>query len=250
MILKSFLEILYPDNLYCHCCGKIIDWSRTYGLCDQCMEQIKWTGDRRCIKCGKTLSENNPLDICYNCKENKHVFRRGFTCSEYGSINRSMIYSLKYDEKPAISRTIGEIMADRMLSEFTASELQERYSLLVPVPVSEERMQTRGYNQAALIAEYFAKGTGLSFYGEILERCKSTEAMRGLTPEQRRLNLQDSFEVIGYMKAKIPGADCLIVDDIMTTGATADTIATVLYHNDAHSVDFLSFANGADVIKS
>lgn len=250
MILKSILEALYPDNLYCHCCGKIIDWSRAYGLCDKCMEQIKWVGDRRCVKCGKILSENNPLDICYNCKENKHVFRRGFTCSEYGNINRSMIYSLKYDEKPAISRAIGEIMADRMLSEYTMSELRERYSLLVPVPVSVERMQTRGYNQAALIAEYFAKGTGLTFDGEILERCRSTEAMRGLTPEQRRLNIHGSIQVLEYMKDRVLNADCLIVDDIMTTGTTADEIATVLYHNGAHSVDFISFANGADVIKS
>lgn len=196
------------------------------------------------------MSDNNPLTICYNCKENKHVFRRGFSCSEYGSINRSMIYSLKYDEKPEIARAIGEIMADRMLSEFTAEELQQRYDLIVPVPIAGDRMSVRGYNQAALIAEFFADKSGLKYDGEVLIRRAHTEAMKGLTPEQRRLNLQDSFEVIGYMKAGIIGADCLIVDDIMTTGATADAIATVLYQNGANAVDILSFANGADVIKS
>ena len=250
MGIRSIFNLLYPDNLYCHCCGKIIDWSRTYGLCDNCMTQIKWVGERRCVKCGKVLSENNPLDICYNCKEHEHVFRQGFTCTEYGTINRSMIYSLKYDDKPAVSRDIGTIMADRMLSEFTPSELGKRYTLIVPVPLSRERMLNRGYNQAAMIAEEFAKKTGLPYDGEVLERCKYTEAMRGLTPEQRRLNLKGSFEVINYMKNRVNDADCLVIDDIMTTGTTADEIARLLYQEGANSVDFLSFANGADVIKS
>ena len=80
--------------------------------------------------------------------------------------------------------------------------------------------------------------------------------MKGLTPAERRANLSGSFALIGSANGSAlgshpaAGASCLIIDDIMTTGATADEIATVLYSGGAANVDFLSFASGADVIKS
>lgn len=249
-LMEMLAERIYPGELYCLCCGKAIDWSRPYGLCDNCMTNMKWATGRLCKKCGKLLSENNPGDTCYNCRAIAHNFNHGYTCTEYGEVGRAMVYALKYDEKPAIARSIGEIMADRMLSEFTKEELASCYDLLVPVPVASERLATRGYNQAALIAEYFADHTGLPFRGEVMRRCKETTAMKGLTPAERRRNLSGSFALIGSARDDITGASCLIIDDIMTTGATADEIAGVLYENGAANVDFLSFASGADVIKS
>lgn len=274
--MEMLAERIYPGELYCLCCGKAIDWSRPYGLCDSCMTNMKWATGRLCKKCGKLLSDNNPEDICYNCRAIAHSFNRGYTCTEYGEVGRAMVYALKYDEKPAIARSIGEIMADRMLSEFTKEELASRYDLLVPVPVASQRLATRGYNQAALIAEFFADNTGLPFRGEVMRRCKETTAMKGLTPAERRRNLSGSFALISGANGSalshalaegfalspalaggsaldstpVTGASCLIVDDIMTTGATADEIATVLYSGGAANVDFLSFASGADVIKS
>lgn len=252
-LMEMLAERIYPGELYCLCCGKAIDWSRPYGLCDNCMTNMKWATGRICKKCGKLLSENNPEDICYNCRAIAHKFNRGYTCTEYGEIGRAMVYALKYDEKPAIARSIGEIMADRMLSEFTKEELAARYNLLVPVPVAAERLATRGYNQAALIAEFFAEKTGLPYSGEVLKRCNETAKLKGLTPAERRMSLHDSFALIAGSAARpnpVIGASCLIIDDIMTTGATADEIAGVLYNNGATNVDFLSFASGADVIKS
>lgn len=249
-ILSELAERIYPGELYCHCCGKAIDWSRPYGLCDDCMRGIRWTNGRRCNRCGKLLSDNNPDDVCYNCKANSHTFDHGFTCTEYDAHDRSMVYSMKYDDKPAIARALGEIMADRMLSEFTPAELQDRYDMLVPIPISDDRRSIRGYNQAALLAEFFAEKTGLNYSGEILTRTKETTAMKGLTPDERRLNLQGCFGLRRGTEREIRGASCLVIDDIVTTGATVDAAAAVLKENGARNVDFLSFASGADVIKS
>ena len=196
------------------------------------------------------LSENNPDDICYNCKENEHTYNQGYSCSEYEAHDRSLVYSLKYDDKPAIARALGVIMADRMLSEFTPSDLAAKYDILVPIPISDDRRGTRGYNQAALLAEFFAEKTGLECSGEILVRTKETVAMKGLTPIERRLNLQGCFGLKRGVEDKVRGASCLIIDDIVTTGSTVDAAATVLKENGARNVDFLSFAIGADVVKS
>lgn len=249
-LLNALAERLYPGELYCVCCGKIIDWSRPYGLCDNCMENIKWTKGRLCSKCGKMLSPSNQGKVCCNCRANNHSFDRGFACTEYGMYDRSLVFALKSGEKPAIARILGEIMADRMLSEFTKAELRNRYDLLVPVPVTEERILTRGYNQAALISEYFAEKTGLAYNGEILYRKQDTAKMKGLTPTERRINVRGSFDIIKSKKDCVYNASCLIIDDIITTGATADEMAMVLKNNGANRIDILSFANGADVIKS
>lgn len=249
-LLNSIAERIYPAQLYCHSCGKIIDWSRPYGLCDNCMKNMRWAGGRLCDKCGKLLSVNNPDTTCYNCKETAHNFSKGYTCSEYNAYNRAMIYALKYDNKPAIARTIGEIMADKMLQEFSPEELAAKYDLIVPVPVSSSRLSTRGYNQAALIAEYFAECACLTYNGEILRRIKDTDKMKGLTPAERRHTIRGSFDIIPGREKSVRGSNCLIVDDIQTTGATADEVAAVLLENGAKNVEFLSFASGADVIKS
>ena len=249
-LLDRFLETIYPDNLYCLCCGKAIDWSRPYSLCDSCMREIRWTSGRLCSKCGKMLSLNNPDNICYNCKEHDHIYVQGYSCSEYEAHDRSLVYSLKYDDKPAIARTIGEIMADRMLAAYTKEELLNKYDVLVPVPISHERRLARGYNHAALIAEYFAEKSGLPYNGEILVRERETAAMKGLTPAERKLNLNGCFGLIEQAADIIDGASCLIIDDIVTTGATVDEIAKLLYDNGARNVDFASFAIGADVVKS
>lgn len=249
-LFTELAERIYPGELYCLCCGKAIDWSRPYSICDNCMGEIKWASGRLCRKCGKMLSQNNPADICYNCKENEHTYDQGYSCTEYEAHDRSLVYSLKYDDKPAIARIIGEIMADRMLAAYTKEELADKYDVLVPVPISHERKMTRGYNHAALIAEYFAEKTGLSYSGEILVRDRETAAMKGLTPIERRLNLQGCFDLKRGAGDKVRGASCLIIDDIVTTGSTVDAVAAVLKENNAVNVDFLSFAIGADVVKS
>ena len=137
-----------------------------------------------------------------------------------------------------------------MLQEYSTNELSARYDLLVPVPISRDRLYTRGYNQAALIAEYFAERTCLAYNGEILRRIKDTDKMKGLTPAERRRNIRGSFGIIPGREKLVKGANCLVIDDIQTTGATADEVASVLLENGAKNVEFLSFASGADVIKS
>ena len=260
VMAEDALDLVYPPALYCICCGKIIDETRPYRLCNDCMDGMKWATEQTCAKCGKRLSAVNPGRICFSCREHPHQFDRGFTCAEYGTHERAMVFALKYNGRSDIAETIGEIMADRMLSEFGQEELSDMYDLVLPVPVHPHKKRTRGYNQAALIAESFCSRTGLKCNDSILIRVRETHVMRSLGPDQRRENIRGAFALKRSGERETAGKRILLIDDIYTTGATVDEIASLLKHPGssggkdpgagAERVDFLSFASGADVVKT
>ncbi|MBR7088336.1 MAG: ComF family protein [Mogibacterium sp.] len=249
-IAGAALDLIYPPALYCVCCGKIIDETRCYRLCNECMDGIKWIGSRVCVKCGRRLNESNPTDTCFNCREHPHNYDRGYTCTEYGTHERAMVFALKYDGRSDIASVIGEIMADRMLAEFTPCELQTMFDVILPVPVHPHKRNRRGYNQAALIADEFARRTGLRSDDTVLARVKETHVMKYLGPDQRRENIRGAFLIRAGRGSAVAGRRILLLDDIYTTGATVDELAHLLKSNGAAEVDFLTFASGADMIKA
>ncbi|MBR2674357.1 MAG: ComF family protein [Mogibacterium sp.] len=246
--LNGILELLYPPNIYCICCGKIIDSSRTYSMCNDCIGSIRWVGGRNCTKCGKGLNENNPKDICFDCSGQAHSFDRGFICSEYGVHEKTLLYELKYASEGYIGETLGEIAYDRMAAELGEETLAASYDMVIPVPIYKLREQRRGFNQAELIAKSFAKRAGLNLEREIIIRTKATAAMKGLDAAERRANISGAFEIRARKLPLIKGAKILLVDDIYTTGATLDEAASVLKAAGASKVDFIAFASGADIL--
>lgn len=258
-MIKQILDRIYPGDLYCICCGKIIDESRTFGLCDECMKSIKWNNGRTCEKCGRRLSKNNERNICFNCLEHSHKFRKGYSCSEYGTHERYVAMRFKYGDKLFIGEKLGEMLANCMQAALGTDVLPFAYDLLVPVPLYHEKELARGYNQSEIAAAHFAQIShlevrnlktkfGIPNIQEPVKRICETKPMKGLNPTERRENIRNSFAIKEEFKDEIKGANCLIIDDIYTTGATVDEIAGILYENGANSVDFLSFASGPDVI--
>ncbi len=244
------LDLIYPEGLYCISCGKIIDDSRTYRLCDDCMKSVNWITDRHCARCGKPLSENNPGELCFSCTDRirtdrEPAFDRGFACAGYGACEQAVIFSFKYGYRSDIGDTLGEIMYDRMTAEFEPDELSAMYDMVVPVPVFKEKKKKRGFNHAELMAEAFAKRAGIKCEPDLIIRTRETLPMKGLSPGERRDNVSGAFAVRERKKALTAGACILIVDDIYTTGSTIEEIASLL--SDAARVDFLTFAAGADL---
>ena len=241
----SILNLIYPPGLYCLCCGKIISADRTYLLCNECMDGFKWAIGRSCLKCGKPLSDSNTRNICFSCTEHAHRYRRAFTCCEYGSHEQTLLYKLKYGSATYIAPVIGEIMHDRL----AGIERADDYDLILPAPSHRSRALRRGYNQAELIADELSKRSGIRSRADILVRTTHTKALRSMTPEERRAALRGVFAVNEGKSKLIEGRRILLVDDIYTTGATADAISEVLYEQGAKCVDIMSFASGADVVK-
>ena len=222
---NSALDLIYPPDLYCICCGKIIDSTRTYRLCNECMDGIKWANERLCIKCGKLLSASNPGNICFNCREHPHQFDRGYTCAEYGTHERAMVFALKYHSRADIGVTIGEIMADRMLAEYSISDLRRMYDAVIPVPVHSSKKAIRGYNQAELLARACAEIMGFPFE-ETLEKFKRTKPQHKINAKERIKNVRGAFRLLDSKSVK--GKHVLLIDDIITTGNTLGECAKVL----------------------
>ena len=257
------LDLVYPPGLYCISCGKIIDDSRTYRLCNDCMKSMNWITDRHCGKCGRPLADTDPGNLCFGCSQREAAgrmfsFDKGYACAGYGSCEQAVIFALKYGSRADIGDTLGEILYDRMLAEYEADELDGMYDIVMPVPVHSEKKGIRGFNQADLIGKGFAERAGLHYDPNVLIRRRKTLPMKGLGPEERRENICGAFSIRQRKLSMVEGARILLIDDIFTTGATIDEIAGILkdpwnddedrMHNGAARVDFLAFAGGADII--
>lgn len=241
---RGLLDLVYPSNLYCISCDKIIDTSRPYSLCNDCMDSIKWITERSCTKCGKALSKVNPKSICYSCSEHSHIYRKGYSCAEYGMHERSILYKLKYHHDTAVAPKLGEAIYDMLTARQAPS-----YDVIIPVPSHQAKKLERGYNQAELIASEVAIRLNTKLLSDVIVRTSETKALRSKTPDERKRELQGAFALSERYKGELCGLDVLIIDDIYTTGATIDAVSKVAFEGKARFVDFASFASGADVVK-
>lgn len=240
---EGFLDLIYPSNIYCISCGNIIDDSRPYSLCDACVRTLKWANGRTCRLCGKILQEDYAPDLCTDCEEAGHVFEKGFTCVEYGSAERELIHQFKYKDKAYLGRKLAEIMYDRIQPEGLKPDL------ILPVPMFRRKERKRGYNQAAVLAANLAKHMGLPCERKLLVRVVETEAMSRLGALGRRRNIREVFSVPQGKAERLAEKTVLLVDDIYTTGSTADACTAALLEAGAARVFVFTFASGANLQK-
>ena len=287
-IIKGIDEAVFPSNIYCMLCGAMIDASRPYSLCDECVKKMHWINEgvqedgsvqRVCAKCGKALPPAYRGKLCYDCMTVSHYFEKGFSCLTYGLHERELMMDLKYNGRSSIATKMGEVMFDRMASKLItgvpdadgviatmqgadgviASDPERLViDVVVPVPVSAERLRKRGYNQAAIMAKAFvrkwreARSADGAFAKApelrtgALRRTKNTQMLRGLNPSERALAMKGAFEVTASGEKAILGKTVLLIDDIYTTGATADACSLALIEKDAKKVYVLTLASGGN----
>ncbi len=240
---EGFLDLIYPSNIYCISCGNIIDDSRPYALCDTCVRTMKWANGRTCSCCGKMLQDDYGPDLCTDCSVGEHVFRKGFSCVEYGPAERELIHRFKYRDQAYLGRKLAEMMCDRIRPEDLKPDL------IVPVPMFRKKEKKRGYNQAAVLAVSLARYLDIPCDVNVLIRRADTEAMSNLGASERRRNIQEVFFIRHDKMGEPKGKRILLVDDIYTTGSTADACATVLLRAGASDVFLYAFSSGANLVK-
>ncbi len=220
----GLLDLIYPENLYCSCCGDSMESSRVHGLCDNCIAQIDW-------------QTGNP----FRSVMEDFSFYDVWPCCRYGFFARRIIFALKQDGQRHIARGIGLLLAERAEAGIRGGA---RIDALVPVPMHPEKQRKRGFNQSALLARYAAQALGLPLW-DVLEKPNPTQSMRLSDGITRRNLLQGAFRVKD--KAKLSGESLLLVDDVLTTGSTADACAKALLFGGAERVFVLCFAAAAGV---
>lgn len=216
-------DLVFPPGLYCNCCGKFTDASRTYGLCDHCIERMRF--GMKEIKWGK--SED---------------FDAAAYAMEYGLYERRLIFSLKYDRRTYMSSVIANILFDAM-REFLVKNGRCPWfasDMIVPVPISKKRLKSRGFNQTEKIGRHLSIMTGIRMNNHCLMRAKDTTAQRSLSPMEREKNMSGAFVVPEKSCGQINGKSILLLDDIYTTGATAAACCRSLRAAGAEKIYFLS----------
>lgn len=234
------MESIFPSNIYCICCGSLIDKNRIYSLCDSCSTSIHWINGKACEICGKELPHNYHGARCYNCMVREHAFLRGCSTMTYGLMERQMILDYKYNGKGYMGIYFGDMLTDKLTSLVFPVEC------VVPVPIHKSRERSRGYNQTAIMAKRLCYNTGLNYRERGLVRIKETTLLRSMSPLERENTMRDAFAVTEYEKQYIDGMSILLVDDIITTGATADACAKTLLEGGAREVYLITLAAGGN----
>jgi ComF family protein len=191
-----------------------------------------------CSRCGDTLDRPYYSDLCRACRMAPPPFAKAVAYGRYDGGMREAIHALKYDGLHPAARGLGQMLAQAIAG--LAGEAP-REMLVVPVPLHRSKYAQRGFNQARALAEEALRELKkthpwwqLTLAPSTLLRLRRTESQAGLTPRQRRQNVRGAFSVADA--GRVAAAHILLIDDILTTGATARAAAQALVKAGAESV--------------
>ena len=214
-------KYIFPKGLYCVVCGKYIDDKRKYGLCDHCIRRMNFG-----------CSE-------FDCSP---YFDYGFAAMGYGLYERRLIFNLKYDGKTYMAPIIADIIYDAIYEQVSmrgGCPLLDA-DFIVPVPLHEKRLRERGFNQTVKISKHLGNKLAIPADEDVLIRNKETHTQRALSREDRKLNMENVFEVSAHKVNKVKNSKIIILDDIYTTGATANSCAKTLKESGAKKIYVLT----------
>ena len=224
---KQLLDFALPAR--CAGCGTIVD--EAHSFCAACWTQIEFLGDGGCTTCGLPL-EATDAELCGVCVAMLPRIQRTRSAVAYGDRARDVAVRLNYGRKVALARTMARFMAPLVRADGDA--------ILVPVPLHRSRLWQRGFNQSALVARELAKATGFRSDPHLLKRVKRTPALKGMSLNQRRKTVTGAFGV--DPSAELEGRTVVLIDDVLTTGSTANACARALQRARAKRVDLISWA--------
>jgi ComF family protein len=236
-LIQRLLNIVFPVPKLCLACGHDSD---NYDLCPNCRRLVVLKdGFLSCQKCGRYLYSNyvnqNVFCLCRECDVRMPIYSIARSLGPYGGVLKEMIYSFKYQGHRSLADVFGMMLADLFLKEPMLTSID----VLIPVPLSKEKNLSRGYNQSEILAHKMGKLLNLPVNCSLL-RTRCTSSQSKLSKKEREKNIMGAFALNGVISNK----KVVLVDDILTTGATVCECTVVLLKGGASSVSVLSLASG------
>jgi ComF family protein len=204
-------------------------------VCTVCEIELPWLGDH-CLTCALPLPA--PGLTCGHCLKQPPAFEQVIAPWIYSFPVDSLITRFKHNAKWPFGRLLAELLAQYLQHRFE-DDLQ-RPDALIPVPLANRRLRQRGFNQAAMLAHWLSTSLDIPCDERLLLRTQDTDAQQALNAEARRKNLRNAFALAPG--AVVKGRHLALVDDVLTTGATAQALARLLMDAGAARVDVYCLA--------
>lgn len=231
---KNFINgaknVLFPVNLTCEVCGK--DVFENERFCPDCLKTLPFNDKYICLKCGRAIQENYP--VCLQCKSNMPIYSAARSAFLYEGDIIKLIRKFK---------TGAKYLAD-LFSEYLEKTFIEYYGgadYILSVPMTDSAIKKRGYNQAALLAQKLSEKVNVEYRKDALVKTRSTADQKFLNVNERAENLLGSFRV--HERKELNGKTVVLVDDVLTTGATANAVAKALFSAKVQRVLVLTVAS-------
>ena len=236
--LSRWLSFLFVKDYNCIVCGRELPGKERLATCSSCYAKMEFNGDAACVKCGKRLIAEE--EYCLDCQHHEKHFDRAFSPLCYTGAAAGLVRDLKFYNKRYFAAPMARYMTDDFLQREVTADV------VLSVPLYEKREKERGYNQSELLAREIANALGLPLVSSAAERIKYTLPSTLLEGGRnaREENIAGAF-VIKDAEA-VKNRDVLIVDDVLTTGATTSELAKMLKKAGARKVYVITFASTRD----
>ncbi|MBO9623627.1 MAG: ComF family protein [Sphingomonas sp.] len=232
--LAGLVDLALPPR--CPGCGEVT--AAAHRFCARCWSGLRFLGPPWCASCHLPFEFDRGEDArCAECMADPPVHDGVRAAVAYSEVARSVALKLKYSGRLACAETMARAM-ERLMPAGA--------ELLVPVPLHRWRIWSRGFNQAALVATALARTTGVRADAELLRRTKATPVLRGLGRKGRAKAVAGAFGLAPNARERLAGRTVVLVDDVHTSGATADACARVLKRGGAARVILLCWARVLD----
>jgi ComF family protein len=239
-VFGAALDLALP--LLCPVCRAPVE---DRGLCATCWSKLAFIAPPYCERLGIPFAfDAGPGLLSMEAINNPPAYQRSRAAVRYDDISRVLVHSLKYGDRLDLAPAMGRWMAR------AGHELLAEADLLVPVPLHWRRLWARRFNQSAALAEEIARMSQVAVGHGALRRVRATVQQVGLSKEERAENVQGAFRVDAEGKGLIARQRLVLIDDVMTSGATAQACARALLRAGAARVDVLVFARVVDPARS
>jgi ComF family protein len=231
--LSAIVSLALPPR--CPGCGAIVRGDHRF--CTGCWQSLRFLGEPCCAGCGAPFEIAGDSGLrCEDCRARPPAHAGIHAAVAYGDVARGVALGLKYGGRTGLAETAARLIARGLPTG----------DVLVPVPLHRWRIWSRGYNQAALIADALGRARGLPVERHALVRTRATAALRGLGRRARAEQVRGAFAADPRRVERVRGRRVLLVDDVYTSGATTDACVATLLAGGAASVAIVCWARVLD----